>query len=763
MLKKLFLLLSVIAIVSAAFFNYSCSLQSKIDYSSQVKPILNKHCIACHGGVKKSGGWSLLFEEEALAKGKSGKYAIIPGNAAESEMIVRLYHKDPEERMPYQKDPLNEKEIEILTQWINEGAKWGEHWAYQPIKKPSIPKTSNDWIFNDIDKFVTQKAKEKGLETAPQADAITLARRLSLDLVGYPERNKPYNEFLKNQTLRNYETFVDNLLASPQYGEKWTSVWLDMARYADTKGYERDDARTIWQYRDWLIKAFNADMPYNQFITEQLAGDMLPKATDQQYIATAFHRNTMTNDEGGTDNEEFRVAAVIDRVNTTWETLLGTTFSCVQCHSHPYDPFKHEEYFKFMAFFNNSRDEDTFDDYPKLRHFDSSQTQKFESLTKWLSNNVSENEKQRISLFLKTLQPTYNSLTCDNFVNAELADTKWLAMRNYSSARLQKVNLTKKNTLTIRFRAASPGGNLILKKGSLNGEIILNWKIPKQPENKGWQIIELPLKSVEGFHDVYFVYQNSLITNPDANGIVFDWFYFSNPMPFDNSSEGKLQKQTYLELLQSNTVSTPIMMENPEDMSRSTHVFERGSWLSKGKKVNADVPQLLGGLAQNMPKNRLGLAQWMTSKKNPLLARTLVNRVWEQMFGIGLVETLEDLGTQGATPNNQELLDYLSYQFIHEYNWSLKRLIKEIVMSATYRQDSKVLPDPLKKDPDNRYFARGPRVRLSAEQIRDQALAVSGVLSKKMYGPAVKPFQPEGIWVSPYNGAKWVKSEGEDQ
>ena len=315
-----------------------------------------------------------------MKKTKSGKYAIVPGYADRSEMIRRIKLKDPEERMPYKHTPLKNEEIEILTRWINQGAKWGDHWAYVPVKKeevpvpqPSffglIPAKKIDWVKNDIDYFIYDKLKSEKLQPSPEADKATLLRRVSLDITGLPPSETIARQFLNDNSNNAYEKLVDSLLASPHYGERFTAMWLDLARYADTKGYERDDSRSIWRYRDYLINAFNKDKPYDQFLIEQLAGDLLPGATDDQFIATAFNRNTMTNDEGGTDNEEFRTAAVIDRVNTTWQALMGTTFACVQCHSHPYDPFKHEDYYKFLAFFNNTRDEDTEADYPLLREY----------------------------------------------------------------------------------------------------------------------------------------------------------------------------------------------------------------------------------------------------------------------------------------------------------------------------------------------------------------------------------------------------------
>jgi hypothetical protein len=341
----------------------ACLLRSdSVDFNTQVKPIINRRCITCHGGVRAKGGFSLLFREDAFAKTTSGKPAIIPGDPDHSEMIRRLTLKDPEERMPYKHEPLTSDEVDILKRWVREGAPWGQHWAYVPVAAPADPSVG-------IDHYIREKLKEEHLEPASEASAPDLLRRVSLDLTGLYPSDAVAAEYLRT---RNYEALVDTLLASPHFGERWAAMWLDLARYADTKGYERDDSRNIWRYRDWLIRAFNTDEPYDRFLTEQLAGDLLANPGDAEYTATAFHRNTMTNDEGGTDNEEFRTAAVLDRVNTTWEALMGTTFACTQCHSHPYDPFRHEEYYKFMAYFNDTRDEDSYADYPLLRNFSDS-------------------------------------------------------------------------------------------------------------------------------------------------------------------------------------------------------------------------------------------------------------------------------------------------------------------------------------------------------------------------------------------------------
>lgn len=756
--KKIFLTIFLLA-GAVAIFTYSTS-NNAVDFSTQVKPILNKKCISCHGGVKKQGGFSVLFREEALANTESGKPAIVPGDPGASELMRRITHDDPEERMPYKHERLSDEEISILRRWIKQGAQWGEHWAYQPVKQVKVPGAAGKWAKTSVDHFINEKLEEQDLKPSPEAPKNVLLRRAALDIIGLPAAESLTKKYLSSENPISYEALVDSLLASPHYGEKWTAMWLDLARYADTKGYERDDSREIWRYRDWLIDAFNSDMPYDRFLVEQIAGDLLPNATDEQLIATAFHRNTMTNDEGGTDNEEFRVAAVIDRVNTTWEALMGTTFSCVQCHSHPYDPFKHEEYYKFMAFFNNTRDDDTDEEYPLLRHYDEESQQQLEAVTEWLRKNEGEEKAKKWNRFLKTWEPSIHSLTADSFVNAELMDTKWLVMRNHSTARLKNVYLQDVDQLVVHYSGNRPGGVWKLHLDSATGPVV---QTIHDGDKTGFRFRQIDFPKQSGMHDIYITYSNPNLKTMDENGVVFDWFHFTEKFPGKDKPGFEKTYNTYWELLQKRVPTTPIMMENPEGMRRSTQIFERGNWLVKDDEVQADVPKSLLPLPANAPRNRLGLAMWLTDKKNPLVARTMVNRIWEQIFGNGLVETLEDMGTQGSTPSHAELLDYLSYQFMNEYNWSIKRLIKEIVLSATYRQDSKVTPELLEKDPNNKWYARGSRVRLSAEQVRDQALWISGLLSTTMKGPSVFPYQPKGIWLSPWSGKDWVISKGDDK
>lgn len=737
--------------------------QTKVDFNSQIKPIINKKCITCHGGVKRNADFSLLFREEALDTAESGKLPIIPGDPDHSELLRRIQLTDPEERMPYKEKPLAKEEIDLLRQWIKEGAPWGRHWAYRPVVTPELPEQpsflSGLWPTssqggNEIDLFVNAKLKELEWEANDPADPAVRLRRVYLDIIGLPPTPEEANAFLNDPTRENYEKIVDQLLASPRFGEKWASWWLDMARYADTKGYERDVYRNIWRYRDYVIRAFNSDMPFDQFTIEQLAGDLLPHPTEDQFIATGFHRNTMNNDEGGTEDEEFRVAAIIDRVNTTMEVWQSTTFGCVQCHSHPYDPFRHEEYYKVMAFFNNTRDEDTEGEHPNLRFYEEKDQQKVDELLNWMTQQKGASSHDKVEKFVRLTEPKYHPHVFDQFVNGELIDTKWLGIRPGGSARIKGIDLTGKSFMLFHYRTGDTGGTLQVRRDDLKGEVIVNVQLDSSRRRK---TIAIPLKPVQGSHDLYFIFSNPRI-HPDKAVADVEWIAFQ-----EDDFNDPVQFQRYLELLNAKVDNTPVMVENDSSQMRATFVFERGNWLVHGKEEKPAVPAYLNPLPAGAPLNRLGFAQWLMSQDNPLTARTVVNRVWEQLFGSGLVETLEDFGTQGATPSHPALLDWLSSQLMNEYKWSLKKLIKEMVMSETYGRDSHSTSDQREKDPTNKWLARGPSFRLTGEQLRDQALAVSGLLSDKMYGKSVMPLQPEGVWQTVYSDEKWTLSTGEDR
>ncbi|NSL85399.1 DUF1553 domain-containing protein [Chitinophaga sp. Mgbs1] len=737
---------------------FSCESRRKVDFSSEVKPILNKHCISCHGGVKQSGGFSVLFREEALGNTKSGKPAIIPGHPDQSEFIRRLTCKDPKERMPQKGERLSAADVETLTRWVEQGAEWGEHWAYVPLKPVQAPDIKVE-DGNDIDKFIREKLSEEGLKPAAPADKMTLLRRVSLDLTGLPPTPAMAAAYEADNSPRAYEKMVDSLLASPHYGERWAAMWLDLARYSDTKGYERDASRNIWHYRDWVIDAFNRDMPYDSFTIAQLAGDLLPQPTNAQFIATAFHRNTMTNDEGGTQDEEFRTAAVMDRVNTTMEVWQGVTIGCVQCHSHPYDPFRFEDYYKLLAFMNNTRDEDTHMEHPKLRLYDSVSTSEVARISEWVKQHGNGSQLASVQEFLKVLEPKVHAHDCDQYINGALYDTKYLGVRHNGSCRLPAQQLSGKTQLLMNYWTGNKSGSLEFRLDSLKGRTILKQQLAP---TGGRQVIAMNLPPVAGKHDLYLVFSNATLAPNDPVCMV-EWFAFREDLPGKGQPGYEAVSKEMLALINKTPEEIPVMIENPAEMQRTTRVFERGNWLVKGNAVTPDVPHSLNPFPANAPRNRLGLARWITDTRNPLTARVMVNRLWEQLFGTGIVETIEDFGTQGFLPSHPALLDWLSYKFMHDNRWHMKALLKEIVLSAAYRQSSATTPDLQEKDPANRLLARGPHFRLTAEEVRDQALAVSGLLNQAMHGPSIMPYQPEGIWQSVWSGEYWKQAQDGNQ
>ncbi len=623
MKKKIYIVSFILIALYGGWYGFDHFNTKKIDFNTDVRPILNKNCLSCHGGVKQLGDLSFLFIDEAVKKkNESGQRIIVPGNAQKSVFIKRILSTDTEVRMPPEKDQLSQGDIDILVKWIDQGAKYDTHWAYKPINRtPKLPNIDKQIASTNIDQFVIKELEKKGLKPSVEAEKSSLIRRLCLDLTGLPPSIDEINEFMADTSEQAYENLVDRQLASPHFGERWASMWLDLARYADSNGYQKDKIRKeIWRYRDWVINAFNNDMPFDEFTIEQLAGDLLENPSYDQILATAFHRNTMTNDEGGTDDEEYRVAAVIDRLNTTFEVWQGTTMSCVQCHSHPYDPIKHDEFYELYGYFNNTKDNDNDKDSP-----------------------------------LKVLYSPYQN--------------------KLKSALENEVNTLKE------------------KGDTLSNE------------------------------------------------------YQKKVAEFLAIEPGKVQ----------------VMVENPPDSSRTTRVFIKGNWLSHGDTVLPRTPAFLPAMNPDYPSNRLGLAKWLVDGKNPLTSRVIVNRFWEQLFGNGLVMTLGDFGTQGNKPTNKALLDYLAFQFEETYSWSMKSILKEIVLSSTYKQSSAVNPELLKVDPYNYLLARGPRHRLSAETIRDQALVISGLYNPKVYGPSVKPYQPEGVWNVIRHVDQWINSTTDDQ
>ena len=549
------------------------------DFGTQVRPILQK-CLPCHGPDDQVRMANLRLDSLEAASGRTGGHAgLVPGDSAASRIIARITaDKSP---MPPSGERLTAKEIETLKRWIDAGAQYERHWSFEPPQRPEPPVVSKpDWARNPIDSFILARLDKEGLRPAAEADRYTLIRRLSLDLTGLPPTPESVEAFVADRAPDAYDALVDTLLNSSAFGERWARVWLDIARYADSMGYEKDSLRTIWPYRDWVIGALNDNMPFDRFTILQLAGDLLPGAGVEELVATGFHRNTMTNTEGGTDDEEFRDAAVKDRIATTGQAWMGLTWGCAQCHSHKYDPLSHREFYSLYAFFNQTADADSNDDSPTL----------------------------------------------------EVA-------------------------------------------------------------------------------------------------------------------EG---------------VSTPIFRELPAEERRETFVHHRGNFMSPGERVEPAVPAVFHSIADDAPRDRLGFAQWLVSKRNPLTARVTVNRFWARLFGAGIVATEEDFGTQGSLPTHPALLDWLATEFMR-VDWDVKAMLRIIVTSATYRQTSNASPESLEIDPRNALLARGARFRLPAETVRDQALAASGLLSGKLGGAPVMPWQPEGVWQVVYSSQQWETSPGEDR
>ena len=733
-----------------------CAQEEKVDFNADIRPILNNKCINCHGGVKQSGGFGLVFRENALAKTASDVYGIVPGHPEKSELIKRITHHDPEFRMPLDGEPLSDEEIELITHWIELGADWETHWAYQKPTEPEIPQLDMVWGNNPIDNFALQKMLENGLEPSSQANKYDLIRRVSLDLTGLPPSLEQVEKFVQDESPDAFEKVVDELLASPRFGEHWATMWLDLARYADSRGYESDGKRFIWKYRDWVINTLNQDKPFDQFTIEQLAGDMLPSPSVDQLIATGFHRNTMNNDEGGTFNEEYRIYAVIDRVNTTWETWQATTMSCVQCHGHPYDPIDAKDFYQSMAFFNNTADWDIKSEFPVLKELKEEDQQKLEEIKSWVENFDAAKKFKKLKKQILTGTPRishdeYTRQVNTTHHNRALQD--YVVVSDSSMVEVDSLDLTDKKWLVLYSRQRKPaeGKVILLADDKTIGEANL-------PETKNFLPLFIELSSVKKPVRLTLQFASSI---KDFKAEL-DGFTLVENLPGEEAPEFQKVRNQVQQLFAAEPAHTTlIMQEKPTQFARKTHFFNRGSYLDQREEVTLGLPAVLGGDSLQL-QNRLQFARWLVSEDNPLTARVTVNRFWARLFGKGIVVTEEDFGTMGDKPTHPGLLDWLALRFSRDYQWSMKKLLKTMVMSATYRQASRIPEKAKKIDSDNRWLSYSSRVRLSAEQVRDQALAVTGLLSDKMFGPGVMPHQPEGIWNIPYSDWEWETSKGED-
>ncbi len=656
-----------------------------VDYARQIKPLLQVTCVKCHGASTQKSKLRLDTAAAALKGGKNGP-SIIAGKASDSLFIQTIEgtHADIP-KMPYKRPPLDSSQVALIRQWINEGAQApadeqpsdDRHWAFVKPVRPAVPAQASE---NPIDFFIRARLAKEGLSPSPQADKATQIRRVYLDLLGLPPTPQQVDAFVSNASPQAYLDLVDEAMESPHYGERWGRWWLDQARYADSNGYSIDAPRLIWKYRDWVVEAINRNMPFDQFTIEQIAGDMLPAATEAQKIATGFNRNTQINQEGGIDPEQFRVESVVDRVATTSTVWLGLTVGCAQCHDHKFDPISHKEYYQIFAFLNNQTE-------PTLKVTD-------------LSFNAKTVEAE-----MKQLE---GKITTFIAKQQAVADT-WEKELGAASKKL----LTK--------------------------EALKALALPKAKRNFA---------------------QNRLLFAAGAGAA-------------DQAFRALNERYTELDTLIKNGVTTMIMAEMPQP--RKTTLFIKGDFTRPDVEVHEAVPAMLHPLQPtNAAKpDRLDFARWLVARDNPLTARVIVNRVWQQYFGRGIVETENDFGSMSIAPSHPELLDWLAVEFM-ESGWDLKHMHKLIVESATYRQSSALLPstinpspssrpNPLTFDPKNYLLWRQTRLRLDAEIVRDTCLAASGLLSPKMAGPPVYPPIPEGVLSLGQVKRAWPISKGEDR
>jgi hypothetical protein len=861
-----------------------------VDFVRDVQPILEKNCYKCHGSTRARGRLRLNSVEAILRGGASGP-ALTPGKSDDSLVIRRLLGAGFEDQMPLDADPLPPATVELVRAWIDQGAKFGaaaaavtaepdqDHWAYVKPKRaepPAVP--AGRLVRNAIDRFVIARLEQEKLPPSSEAAKPTLLRRVTLDLTGLPPSVDDLDAFLDDTSPDAYDKVVDRLLASPHFGERWARPWLDLARYADTNGYEKDNRRAIWKYRDWVISALNNDMPFDRFTVEQVAGDMLPNATVDQRIASGFHRNAMTNEEGGVDPDESMYEVLVDRVNTTATVWLGSTLACAQCHNHKYDPFSQKDYFRLLAFFASSDFESrAFGDgtrffEPRLDLASAEQ----EASRKQIQSEIDALEEK-----LKKDTPALRQAQARWELRTVAMDRTWVPLEPEHVEATNGVVLTalpdrsvlaagpnpSLTSYTITVRTALQGITALrletlpdpsLPRGGPGRDAYGHFRItgldietsPLQPIGKRptavtfttikaddsanaftaadlldagkdartrysapWAINAMrdtkrvprqavivanaPFGYAGGTELTLRIHQLdgtigqgvgrfrlSVTTAPDplVGAEVPARFrallkmppadrpktqaedlaaYFRGTTPLLAPTRDALTAARK-KLVDLQIPSTLVMKERPTFERPSYELRERGSFTQKGARMFAGTPAALHSIRDDQPLNRLGLARWLVDPDNPLVARVTVNRLWEQLFGRGLVETSEDFGSQGTAPSHPDLLDWLATEFMSN-GWSQKAIIRTIVTSATYRQTSAVSPLLLERDPYNRLLARGARFRLDAEAVRDVSLAVSGLLSTKMLGPSVFPLQPPGIWNMPYNSDKWTTSDGEDR
>lgn len=875
-------------------FLYLNSLSaSPIEFNRDVRPILSDKCFGCHGPDAKAKNIPLRLDVESEAKRDlGGRFAIVEGDPARSEVIRRITTEKKALRMPpfTSGHTLSEKEIEVLRQWIAQGAKWQKHWAFIPPVRPPLPGVQNrQWVRNPIDSFILARLEKEGLKPSPQASKETLARRVSFDLTGLPPAPAELDAFLKDSSPNAYEKFVDRLLASPRYGERMAIRWLDAARYADTNGYQFDGERVMWRWRDYVIDSFNRNKPYDQFLIEQIAGDLLPGATLEQKIATGFNRNHRANTEDGIIPEEFAVEYVVDRVETASTVFLGLTAGCARCHNHKYDPLTQKEFYQLYSYFGNVPEYGRAIKYgnspPLIPAPTAEQQDQLRQLEQRIRRLESALEAQRSAIdhaqrlweralhhspalrwtpqLLRQASYDFDGALPPHSGPVNLAPGKFGQAAQLNGSAYFEIPSVAQFDIDDRFSIAawvnagcdscsiwsrmndSPQGKgfgLHLQDGKLfvtmtnvwaddatrfiavedfprgrwvhvavtytGSKMAEGWKLYVQgkpvevkvlqdtlyrPFRNAGSKFNLPFRigagngpeqrfqgQIDDLHIFTRVLEpdeieslalgntlNEIAAKPRAQRSLaeqrqLDWFFLDQaaPEPVRQIWSQVISLREEREALERSFPTVMIMAEcNPR---KPTHILIRGQYDKPGELVEPGVPEALPPLPPGAPNNRLGLAQWMVDPNHPLTARVAVNRFWQSVFGTGIVKTAEDFGLQGEWPSHPELLDWLAREFV-DSGWNIKALMKLIVTSATYQQSSAATAELVARDPENRLLARGPRVRLPAEMIRDGALFAAGLLSTKLGGPSVKPYQPDGLWQElVMQDMYYVQSKGED-
>jgi hypothetical protein len=844
----------------------SLSAAVHVDFAHDVRPILSDRCFACHGPDEATRKVGLRLDTEEGAKKMRGQHIpVVPGDPAASEIIKRVAPAQPAMRMPppYSGRPaLTDKEIATLRTWIEQGAHWQSHWSFIAPERPPLPKVRNaTWARNPIDNFVLARLEKEGLSPSPAAGRAQLLRRVTFDLTGLPPTLAELDAFLADKSPDAYEKRVDRLLASPRYGERMAVDWLDAARYADTHGYQVDPEKEMWPWRDWVISAFNRNLPYDQFTVEQLAGDLLPNATLDQKIATGFQRNHRINSETGSIAEEFQAENLVDRVSTFGEVWLGLTVGCARCHDHKFDPLLTREFYSLYAFFNNVDEagnggpRDARGNHkPYLRlpapELEAQAAAKEKEIAA-SRQAAQELEKQFIPLQAGweagalAYKPDWevlraSKLTADGGVTlAQRADgsifaggampassiyeiTTSTSLSNITGLRLELLPDPKlpdggsgrgaggKGVVTL-FEVKSGSHKVDLARVSADfqsEESVLNLVIrPSEQLKRGWGVnpemnkphyavfeptrMWTPGSATEFTIRIGNEYEGAPVgcfrlsvttsefpevmpeaiakilhteaaARPGPDNKALRRYYLAHPLELRRANEQTAKLQAEKLSIENKIPTTMVMQEMATP--RDTFILQRGQYEKPGDKVTPGVPAFLPPLPAGAPANRLGLARWVVDPSNPLTARVAVNRYWQSYFGTGLVKTAEDFGSQGDPPSHPELLDWLATEFVRT-GWDVKAMQRLIVTSATYRQSSQATAVLRERDPENRLLARGPRVRLAAEMIRDQALAVSGLLNDTMGGSSVKPYQPDGLWeqLSAFQGRKlFERAKGPD-